>query len=75
VKMRIHRVTPAFIREIHEVGFKAVTMDQLVRMRIHRVDAQFIRHLQADGYQNLSVSDVIDIAIRGPRFARVKRGG
>ena len=42
-------------------------------MRIHRVDAQFIKDLQADGYQNLTVSDVLDIAIRGPRFARVRR--
>ena len=73
VKMRIHRVTPAFIREIHAVGYHTATIDQLVRMRIHRVDAQFIKDLQADGYQNLTVSDVLDIAIRGPRFSRVRR--
>jgi hypothetical protein len=42
-------------------------------MRIHRVDGEFIKQLQADGYQNLSVGDVLDIAIRGPRFARVRR--
>ena len=72
VKMRIHRVTPSFIREIHGVGVKTATVDQLVRMRIHRVDAEFIRQLQADGYRDLTVSDVLDIAIRGPRFARRK---
>jgi hypothetical protein len=71
--MRIHRVTPTFIRDIHGTGFKTVTIDQLVRMRIHRVDAEFIRQLQADGYQNLTVADVLDLAIRGPRFARVRR--
>jgi hypothetical protein len=73
VKMRIHRVTPAFIRDIHAAGFKAATIDQLIRMRIHRVDGQFIRHLQADGYQNLTASDVIDLAVRGPRYSRVRR--
>jgi hypothetical protein len=73
VKMRIHRVTPAFIREIHAAGFKAVSLEQLIRMRIHRVDGQFIKDLQADGYQNLTASDVIDLAIRGPRFSRVRR--
>jgi hypothetical protein len=41
----------AVIREIHDVGYKAATIDQLVRMRIHEVDAEFIRQLQADGYQ------------------------
>jgi hypothetical protein len=71
--MRIHRVTPAFIREIHAAGYRTVTVDQLVRMRIHRVDGQFIKDLQADGYQNLTVPDVLDLAIRGPRFARVRR--
>ena len=73
VKMRIHRVTPAFIRDIHAAGFQTISLEQLVKMRIHRVDAQFIKDLKADGYQNLTASDVIDIAIRGPRFARVRR--
>ena len=73
VKLRIHKVTPQFIRSIHEVGFRSVSIDQLVRMRIHKVDAQFIKDLQADGYRNLTASDVIDLAIRGPRYSRVKR--
>ena len=71
--MRLHRVTPGFIREIHDAGYKTVTLEQLVRMRIHRVDGEFIRQLQADGYRDLTVADVIDLAIRGPRFARVRR--
>jgi hypothetical protein len=43
-----------------------------VRMRIHRVDGEFIRQLHADGYKNLSVADIVNLAIRGPRFARVR---
>ena len=66
-------MTPGFTREIHDAGFKSATLDELVRMRIHRVDGEFIRQLQADGYRNLSVADVLDLAIRGPRFARVRR--
>jgi hypothetical protein len=71
--MRIHRVTPAFVREIHAVGLKTASVDQLIRMRIHRVDGQFVKDLQADGYQNLTPSEVIDLATRGPRFSRVRR--
>jgi hypothetical protein len=48
-------------------------VEQLTKMRIHRVDAEFIRQLHADGYRNLTVSDILDLAIRGPRLARVKR--
>ena len=73
VKLRIHKVTPQFIRSIHEVGFKTISIENLVKMRIHRVDAQFIKDLQADGYKNLTAGDVIDLAIRGPRFSRVRR--
>ena len=68
--MRIHKVTPQFIRSIHEVGYRTISIDQLVKMRIHKVDAQFIKDLQADGYKNLTASDVIDFAIRGPRFRK-----
>ena len=61
------------MREIHAAGFATVSVDQLVRLRIHRVDGQFIADLKADGYQNLSVADVLDLAVRGPRFSRVRR--
>jgi hypothetical protein len=73
IKLRIHKVTPQFIRSIHDAGFKTISIEHLVKMRIHKVDAQFIKDLQADGYRNLSASDVIDLAIRGPRFSRVGR--
>ena len=71
--MQIHRVSPSFIREIHAEGFQTISVEQLIKMRIHRVDARFIKDLKADGYQNLTASDVVDIAIRGPRFARVRK--
>ena len=73
VKFRIHKVTPAFIREMREVGFADVTEDQLVRMRIHRVDAQFVSDARADGYAMTTPGDAVDLAIRGPRYTRARR--
>jgi hypothetical protein len=55
------------------VGYRTISIDQLVKMRIHKVDAQFIKDLQADGYRNLTASDVIDFAIRGPKILRARR--
>jgi hypothetical protein len=36
--MKIHGVTPAFIRELRQAGFDDVPVDKLVDMRIHGVD-------------------------------------
>jgi hypothetical protein len=37
--MRIHRVTPEFIRELKAAGYSKVPVEKLVEMRIHKIDA------------------------------------
>ena len=73
MRFRIDRVTPAFVREMREVGFASLTEEQLVRMRIHKVDAQFIKDARADGYAMTTPSDAVDLAIRGPRYTRARK--
>jgi hypothetical protein len=38
VTMRIHGVTPAFIRNLQSRGMRNLSIDQLVSMRIHGID-------------------------------------
>ena len=71
VKMRIHRVTPSFIREIHELGY------QDRHRRPARQDADPSRRRPSSSgscrptaTRTSPSSDIVDIAIRGPRFAR-----
>jgi hypothetical protein len=45
--MVIHGVTPAFIKEMAELGYKNLSIDQLVQLRIHGVDADYVRKMNA----------------------------
>ena len=40
---------------------------------VSALDLRAVQRRDANGYQNLTVPDVLDLAIRGPRFARVRR--
>jgi len=43
--MRIHGVTPAFIRQLEAAGYVKVPVEKLISMKIHGVDAKFIRSM------------------------------
>jgi hypothetical protein len=41
--MRIHGVTPRFIRVVREAGFRDTSPDALVRMKIHGIGPEYVR--------------------------------
>lgn len=44
--MRIHRVTPAYIREVATAGYTNVPVQKLTAMRINGIDGALIRSTQ-----------------------------
>ena len=46
MRLRIHGVTPAFVKEIRGLGYTDLTLDDFVKMRIHGVTPQFIKELK-----------------------------
>jgi hypothetical protein len=70
--MRIHGVTPAFIKEVAAAGYSQLPIDRLVEFRIHGVTAAFIRDLKAEGYDNLTPAQLVRARIHG-RWGRSRR--
>jgi hypothetical protein len=66
--MRIHNVSPQFIRELKELGYGDVREEQLVRFRIHGVTPDFIREVRSAGFKNMTPDDLVEFAIHGKRW-------
>ena len=68
--MRIHGVSPDYVRDLKALGYDHVPIDKLVEMRIHGVTPDYIREVQQRGFKNVSIDDLIEMRIHGfPRKA------
>jgi bla regulator protein blaR1 len=65
LEMATHDISLAFVREIHDLGYRDASLDKLVELRIHGVSPQFIRELTALGYGNLPADKLVEFRIHG----------
>ena len=72
--MRIFDITPDYIREMRNLGFKDITHDELVSSRIHKVTPEYVRQMRAAGW-DLSLDEYQSSRIHGatPEFAAEMR--
>jgi hypothetical protein len=69
IALKIHGVTPDYIRELRAAGVEASAPD-LVALKIHEVTPEYIRGLAAAGLAKLRVHDYLAAKIQGvtPEF-------
>jgi beta-lactamase regulating signal transducer with metallopeptidase domain len=69
ISLKIHGVTPDYIRELRAAGVEASASD-LVALKIHEITAEYVRGLTAAGLANLRVHDYLAAKIQGvtPEF-------
>jgi beta-lactamase regulating signal transducer with metallopeptidase domain len=69
IALKIHEVTPDYIRELRAVGIEA-SSPELVSLKIHDVTPEYVRGLAAAGLNNLHVRDYLAAKIQGitPEF-------
>jgi hypothetical protein len=69
ISLKIHGVTPDYIRELRAAGVEATAPD-LVALKIHEVTPEYVRGLTAAGLANLRVHDYLAAKIQGvtPEF-------
>lgn len=69
IALKIHGVTPQYIRELRAAGVDA-TSAELVSLRIHEVTPEYVRDLSAAGLSNLRVQDYLAASVQGitPEF-------
>jgi bla regulator protein blaR1 len=69
IALKIHGVTPDYIRELRAAGIEA-SSPELVSLKIHEVTPEYVRGLAAAGMTNLHVHDYLAAKIQGitPEF-------
>jgi len=69
IALKIHGVTPDYIRELRAAGIEPST-PELVALKIHEVTPEYVRGLAAAGLTNLRVRDYLAAKIQGitPEF-------
>jgi hypothetical protein len=62
--MRIHGVSPDFVRELQGLGYRGVPVEDLVAMRIHGVTIDFVRQVQSRD-RSVSIDELVSRRIHG----------
>ncbi len=58
-----HDISLAFAREIHDLGYRDASFDDLEQFRIHGVNPQLIRELAGLGYEHLPADQIVQFQI------------
>jgi beta-lactamase regulating signal transducer with metallopeptidase domain len=74
IAMKIQGVTPAYVKEIHDLGMKP-SAEEFIGMRVQGITPEYIREMRSIA-PNLSIDELIGMKVQGitPQYANEMRG-
>ena len=66
-------VTPAYIRELADAGYRKLDSDQLMEARALNIRGDYIRSLASAGYRNLTIDQLGELRTMGVTAADIQR--
>ena len=74
IEMKIQGITPAYVKEIHDLGMKP-TAEEFIGMRVQGITPEYIRDMRSVE-PNLSIDELIGMKVQGitPQYANEMRG-
>ncbi len=69
---RIFNITPAYLRELNDLGYRDLDSDAITSFRIHKVTPEFIRGIRELGYDDIPARKLVAMRIHRvtPEFVR-----
>ncbi|HEV8583255.1 MAG TPA: M56 family metallopeptidase [Thermoanaerobaculia bacterium] len=65
VQLRVHRITPEYVRGMRESGYLRLEAWQLVELRIHGIEPEYVKGLAATGYRQLFPYRIVEFHTHG----------
>lgn len=65
IEAKEHGVTPEFVSELQQMGYKNFSLDKAIELKDHGVNAEFIGELRKMGYPDLSLDKAIELRDHG----------
>jgi hypothetical protein len=65
MEMAAFDVSRAFVHDLESLGYRGLSLDDIVRFRIHGVTTNYIRDFQNAGYTSLGAEELVRMRIHG----------
>jgi hypothetical protein len=61
--MRVHKITPEYVNEIRQMGFRNLTLERLVELKIFKVTPEFVNDVRAAGFASVTPQQLVNLRI------------
>jgi len=72
IELRVHGVTPEYMKALQDAGYSGLRVEEITRLRIHGVQPDFIQEARRLGH-NFTPPELVELRIHGVNAAYLQR--